>query len=187
MVNKKLFAVIIVLSFGFIALRFSDDTYDKKQYGYLGVEACTKACHNKEKDGNQLQIWKDSKHALAYKTLQTPEADSVAKSLGYKQPAVKIENCLRCHASGYDAEPSLVAERFKIEDGIQCETCHGAGAGYRAVHQKKEKDKSAAMGMVLYENIEEFCKTCHNAESPTYVELDFASNWEKIKHDVPKE
>lgn len=187
MVNKKIFAVLIVIASGFIALNFSDNTDDKKQFGYLGVDACTKACHNKEKDGNQLQIWKESKHAEAYKTLQTPEADSIAHSLGYTKHAVEIDNCLRCHASGYNVEPSIVGERFNVEDGIQCETCHGAGAGFRAIHLKKEREKSAEAGMIFYDNIEEYCHKCHNAESPTYVELDFASDWEKIKHDVPKE
>ena len=39
---------------------------------------------------------------------------------------------------------------------------------------------------LVYENPEELCITCHNAESPTYVDFDFAESWEKIKHNVPE-
>jgi cytochrome c peroxidase len=50
----------------------------------------------------------------------------------------------------------------------------------------KDREKSIANGLILYENPEELCITCHNAESPTYVDFDFAENWEKIKHNVPE-
>ena len=49
----------------------------------------------------------------------------------------------------------------------------------------EDTEKAVANGLLLYENPEELCITCHNAESPTMVEFVFAESWEKIKHDVP--
>jgi hypothetical protein len=51
----------------------------------------------------------------------------------------------------------------------------------------KDKDLSISNGLIVHDNLEDFCISCHNSESPTFVKFDFAEAWEKIKHDVPKE
>jgi hypothetical protein len=35
-------------------------------------------------------------------------------------------------------------------------------------------------------DLETFCKGCHNPESPTFKEMNFAESWDKIKHPVPE-
>lgn len=168
--------LIVSLALGFIP-------QDNKN-GYVGVESCA-MCHKTEKQGKQLDIWKNSLHARAYQILLTPEADKIAKEKGYDTPAAKTEACLKCHASGYDVDASLLGKKFKIEDGVQCETCHGAGSNYLQKHMKN-KEEAIKNGFVVYENINDLCIKCHNPESPTYKELDFNEGWEKIKHYKPK-
>ena len=158
--------------------------YSQTEHGYVGSSTCG-MCHKSEKQGSQLSIWEGSKHAQAYTALTTEKADGIAKSKGFKTKAVETPECLKCHASGYNVDAKLLTAKFKIEDGVQCETCHGPGADYKSKKIMENKEEAIANGLMVPENMEEFCITCHNAESPTYVEFNFETMWDKIKHPVP--
>lgn len=156
------------------------------QAQFIGAKSCG-MCHKKADQGEQLKIWEESSHANAYKTLQSEEADKIAAELGHGK-AVETEACLKCHATAYNAEASLLGKRYKVEDGIQCESCHGAGSEYKSKKTMQDHAKSVAAGMTEYADeaaIEAQCKTCHNEESPTYKEFNFKEKWAKIAHPVP--
>lgn len=157
-------------------------------YGYEGVQVCG-TCHKTEKQGLQLKIWQESAHANSYKSLQTPEADKIAMEK-YKKKAVDTPECLECHASGYDVkDKKLVGAKFKIEEGVQCETCHGAGSAYKSLKVMKSREESVKNGLVVWKDKAEIkagCVTCHNPKSPTYKEFNFDKMWAKIAHPVPK-
>ena len=158
---------------------------DPETNSFIGVEACA-TCHKTEKQGKQLEIWKNSKHSRAYQTLLTEQADKIAEELGHSTLAAETEECLKCHASGYNVDPQFLGAKFKIEDGVQCETCHGAGSNYKSISVMKNREEAVAKGLILHDNIEDYCISCHNPESPTFVEIDFGEQWQKIRHDVPK-
>lgn len=155
------------------------------QHAYVGAETCG-MCHKSEKAGQQLSIWQNSKHSQTYKVLQTEKADQIAKEKGFTTKAVETPECLKCHATGYNVDASLITGKFKVEDGVQCETCHGPGSDYKSMKIMKDKKEAEANGLMLYEKPEDLCITCHNAESPTFVDFDFATYWEKIKHNKPE-
>ena len=154
------------------------------QPSYVGVKTCA-MCHKSEKQGQQESIWENSKHSKAYETLLTDEANKIAKEKGFETKASETKECLKCHATGYNVDASRLDKKFKVEQGVQCETCHGPGSEYKSKKIMEDTEKAVANGLLLYENPEELCITCHNAESPTMVEFVFAESWEKIKHDVP--
>ena len=52
---------------------------------YVGVKKC-KTCHATDDIGNQYKIWKASKHAKAYETLQKAESKTIAKEWDLKVP-----------------------------------------------------------------------------------------------------
>ncbi len=175
----RILIVLISLPFFFISAQ-------TEQRGFIGSSACG-MCHKTEKQGSQLSIWQNSKHAQAYLTLQTEKADQIAKEKGFTSKAVETPECLKCHASGYNVDAKFIAEKFKIEEGVQCETCHGAGADYKSKKIMENRTEAIANGMIAHENLENFCIGCHNAESPTYVEFNLEEMWAKIKHPIPKE
>lgn len=156
-----------------------------QEHGFIGASACG-MCHKSEKQGSQLSIWQESKHAEAYNVLKTEKADEIAATKGFKTKAVETPECLKCHASGYNVDAKFLGSKFKVEDGVQCETCHGAGEDYKSKKVMENREEAIANGLFVPENIDEFCIGCHNAESPTYVEFNFETMWDKIKHPVPE-
>ena len=152
---------------------------------YVGAETCG-MCHKSEKQGSQFSIWQNSKHSKAFETLKTEKADQIAKEKGFTTPAAETPECLKCHASGYDVDASTFGKKFKVADGVQCETCHGPGSDYKDMKVMKDKELAMKNGLVVHEKIEDLCVTCHNVESPTFVDINVEEAWQKIKHDIPK-
>ena len=177
---KKLsvFALLVL----FVAL-----SINAQEFNYIGTKKCG-MCHKSEKQGEQLPIWEKSQHAQAYKTLQTPEADKIAKEKGFETKAVETPECLTCHVAGSGLAAARFEKGFKIEDGVQCESCHGPGSEYKSMKTMKDVDAAVKAGLVVYKDdaaIEAQCKTCHNENSPTYKEFKFAEMYDKIKHNIP--
>lgn len=158
----------------------------EKKGKFIGVANCGK-CHKSKTKGNQLGQWQESRHAGAYATLGTDEAK---KYVDEGVDPQKADACLKCHvtAHGVDAagiEPIPEGKKgHSIEDGVGCESCHGAGSEYKARKVMKKRDDAIAAGLVI--PTKELCVTCHNEESPTFKEFKFEEMVEKIKHPNPK-
>ena len=155
---------------------------------YIGVKKCG-MCHKKEDIGKQLKIWEDSKHSKAFEALKTAEADKIAKVKGFATKAAETPACLKCHVTGSNLDAKMLEKSFSIENGVQCETCHGAGSEYKAKKVMEDHAKAVANGLTEFKDeaaIKAFCVTCHNDKSPTFKSFDFAKSWDKIKHTVPK-
>lgn len=157
----------------------------QNDFSYVGVETCG-MCHKTEKQGSQLSIWKNSAHSKAFETLKTEKANKIATEKGFKTAAVETPECLKCHVTGYNVDASMLGKKFKVEDGVQCETCHGPGSAYKDMKVMKDKDLAVKNGLVMNEKIEDFCIGCHNAESPTFVDMNIEEAWQKIKHSIPE-
>ncbi|MEN3045869.1 MAG: cytochrome c family protein [Candidatus Hydrothermales bacterium] len=147
---------------------------EKKKFEYVKNTVC-KMCHKAEARGKQWEIWENSAHAKAFETLKTEKSKEIAKKMGINDPLTS-EKCLTCH-NGWDGE-----------EAVGCQDCHGPGSEYKSMQVMKAvyegKIKPSEVGMI--EPNEEFCKKCHNPESPTYKEFKFKEFFEKIKHPVPK-
>ena len=184
MFSKKLLNIFVIAVFLFIS-----SSALLAQHKYVGAKKCG-MCHKSAKIGKQYKIWKSSEHADAFKTLQTAEADSIAKKEGFKTKASETPKCLKCHVTAYGVKKSLIKHSFKAKDGVQCESCHGAGSDYAKMSIMKNTSKSVAKGLKIYDHdknkIKAMCITCHNAENPTYKGFDFDKYWSKIKHYIPK-
>ncbi len=157
---------------------------------FVGMKQC-RICHISEKIGNQFAVWQKSKHAKAYQVLLTPAAVEIATTKGVTSSANESPVCLRCHSIVQAiVQDGLKPENvFDVKDGVQCESCHGAGSSYRNILKMKDKQQAIASGLTPYHDaqaIEAQCRTCHNDGSPTFKGFDFASMWEQIKHPVLK-
>jgi YVTN family beta-propeller protein len=126
---------------------------------YVGVKVCA-TCHSDDATGNQYEVWRGTKHAQAYKALFTPEAKAMAQLSGILDPPEKAFICLGCHATAADAEPWERDPTFSIEDGMQCERCHGPGSEYIEVMKDPVAAREAGLKMLTPHE----CALCHYAK-----------------------
>lgn len=186
--NKiKIFSLLLVLAFTGSFLFTGETAHTSAQFKYVGVTTCVGACHKTETQGNQLSIWQGTKHSQAFKTLQTPEADKIAKDKGFTTAAAETPQCLKCHTIGKDIDPAELETTFNKEDGVQCESCHGPGSEYKKLSIMKDREKSKENGLIIHTEKEAFCTGCHNSESPTFKSFSYDEMWAKIQHPRPKQ
>ena len=123
---------------------------------------------------------------------------------GQATPFIGAEKCGSCHPDTYaqwrvsvhgKAEQRLpLAQRRDPRctschspqardgfSGVQCESCHGAGANYWPAAVMKDKQLAEAAG--LRKGNEEFmCRQCHRDENTKGIPFHFSSALEKILH-----
>lgn len=174
---------VIMVVVGIFFLMLSVKTIFAAEHRYIGVKKCA-MCHKSEAKGNQYGQWLLTKHAKAYETLATPGAQETAKKAGVSGNPQEAPVCLKCHVAGNGVDSSLLGEGFVKEDGVQCESCHGAGGDYAPLSVMKDKSKAIAAGLVL--PTAEVCVKCHNTESPNFKGFNFKEFYPKISHPVKK-
>ena len=129
----------------------SDDRINASRY--IGAEACGQ-CHTAA-----YAAWKKSPHARSRLALTGRDKNNPA--------------CLSCHTMDPDDNnPAL--------QGIQCETCHGAGRYYSPRHVMRDTDLRAALGFT--KPVEATCKRCHNDSAPSISSFDFVHKFAHIVH-----
>ena len=160
---KQVIYLVVTL---FILIILPNQTFARasKRHNYVGVELC-KLCHKKKELGDKYDTWANTSHSKAFYTLGTPEAKEIGVKLGIKNPQ-QSSNCLRCHSTNHAFTEEKVAEDLQVEDGVQCESCHGPGEDYMYLEVMEDIGEAADMGLVM--PTEETCRKCHNPESPTY-------------------
>lgn len=187
--KKKIYIpAILTIIFSTMVLIGSTGLTDKPSspyFKYVGIKSCATTCHKGDSKGRQLEIWQDSKHSQAYISLQTSEADQIAKDKGFTTPAAETPLCIKCHVLGKDIDPEELEETFDKTQGVQCETCHGPGSEYKKLSIMKDKQQAIANGLIIHDEDAVFCQTCHNSDSPTFKSFNYDEYWAKIKHTDP--
>jgi len=166
---------------------------------FIGNRQC-KLCHNKAAEGAQWTVWTKTKHRQAFKVLSSEKALEVGKNLGLEKPPSESASCLKCHVTGYDEKTQAVPAQMKMQEGIQCESCHGPASahmeGGKALRMKK--DTTIDIANTIHRPDVKTCVKCHNAENPTWdpkrytlengetTGFDFSQAYQKIKHTNPK-
>jgi cytochrome c peroxidase len=190
--------MMVVLVVGFALLGASSEA-SAQEFKYVGVKKC-RSCHKKELMGNQIAKWQEMKHSKAFESLKSEDAVKIAKEKGLAVPAHEAPECLKCHVTAYDVGPELIAKKpLSHSDGVQCESCHGPGSGYRKKKTMSDRDKAVAKGLWLPGEDEKICLECHNDESPTWdttkytladgttVAFDYEQAKEEIAHPIPED
>ncbi len=185
MKNKIIVLAFVIPALVVLILSVNSEINSQSEPMYVGVNTCVGACHKSEAQGNQLSIWQGTKHSKAFESLNSAFADSIATARGSDKPAAETNECVKCHTLGVDIATTKLEDTFDKTQGVQCETCHGAGSEYKKLTIMKDKEKAMANGLIIHTEKEAFCTKCHNSESPTFVSFDYDTMWEKIKHPIP--
>ena len=159
---------------------FLVNTISAQTYKYIGADKC-KMCHNKPATGEQYKKWLTDPHSKALKTLSGQASLDYAKKNGIADPA-KEAKCLKCHST-YEKAGAGLRGGILPEEGVSCESCHGAGSAYKSPTIMKNIELAKTNGLVL--PTKELCVTCHNKENPFHKEFNYEAFVAKIAHPNP--
>ncbi len=135
-------------------------------------------CHRSKQIGNQYGTWKSGPHAAAFRTLQTEQARKLGRRQGVEHPEADMA-CLKCHTTaGALARDTLTGKL--VDEGVGCESCHGAGSRYSELSVMQDRKKAIIKG--LNPGSLSDCLNCHNGECPAARPMDPAAGWNKIGH-----
>ncbi len=164
------------------------EEYDQKHPVYVGVKVCA-GCHQGKGMGHQFSKWLASKHARAYAVLARPEAKKIAELSGIPQEPQESPTCLGCHATGAHVEDWEKDETFYIEEGVQCEKCHGPGSEYMDAAIMMDREAALKAGLIL-PTVQD-CLGCHQVKGSHVAihklpKLDMMQAMSDIAHPIPE-
>jgi YVTN family beta-propeller protein len=155
---------------------------------FVGSAQCAK-CHQGAGFGYQQCLMLLAAHSKAYATLALPESKEIARLSGIPQEPQQAAMCLGCHATGSDAEEWEKDDTFHVEDGVQCEKCHGAGSEYMEEKIMTNPEAARAAGLLMPQKSD--CMNCHKVKGSHVAVLkvkkyDVDEAWEVLKHATPE-
>lgn len=155
---------------------------------FVGAKQCAK-CHQGPGFGYQHCRFLLSGHSRAYASLALPEAKEIAHLSGIPQKPQKSRMCLGCHATGSHAEAWERDETFHLEDGVQCEKCHGPGSEYMDEAVMADPEAASAAGLVIPDK--DSCMNCHKVKGSHVAVLqspkfDLDKAWSRLAHPTPE-
>jgi hypothetical protein len=147
----------------------------------MGVVNCANSvCHGSVqpiKDSDVLQTeyvtWsRVDKHSRAYKVLSSEQSQRIARNLGLAKPANQEKICLDCHA--HNVPVALRGERFKFDDGVSCEACHGPSGRWLQSHDEQGATHAGNLKAGLFPTDDpvaraQLCLSCHFGNSDRFV------------------
>jgi formate-dependent nitrite reductase cytochrome c552 subunit len=147
---------------------------------YVGNEACG-TCHVRE-----YKTWLGTRHARTWVMLGMAEMSDRVKS-HFQVEASNPQNsaiCLKCHGTAADTPAEFRGPTFHIEEGVQCETCHGPGERYATEEVMKDIQKAISLGLRM--PAKEMCLSCH-IPKPSHAFMnqkpfDFGAAYKNIAH-----
>jgi hypothetical protein len=122
---------------------------------------------------NEYTTWyKHGAHAQAYKVLSNSDSKKIAKHLGIKSPQSDAL-CLKCHST-YVPDKANRGRRYRLSDGVGCESCHGAAEQYLETHTAKnathaENVQKGLIDLVSLETRAKVCLDCHQGTDDRFV------------------
>lgn len=140
---------------------------------YMGTGSCSSSnCHGSAQPRtatnvlqNEFVTWqRHDQHAKAWTTLTSADSKIIGQHLGIEAPQ-KDPLCLRCHAT-FAAVDGRQGNTFTIEDGVSCETCHGAAEKFLGPHAARDATHQSNIengmhDLVALQPRAELCMSCH--------------------------
>lgn len=165
-------ALTIALGFVLVtSLAPSQSLQAQNAASFTGVASCAgSTCHGRS-EGNgaivrqdEIATWQEASavsgaHSRAYALLGGRRGQQIATSLGLGD-ARQADSCLGCHATF--APVSERGPKFRLDDGVGCESCHGAAASWIASHYEVRGThaNNVANGLIPLDQPQERARNC---------------------------
>ncbi len=144
------------------------------EHRFVGPQTCTEKCHQQ-----QGESWAKTRMARSFDALRPGTYAKEKEMVGLDPEAdyTEVEECLRCHTTGYGLVGGFVSfEETPEMAGVTCEACHGPGGMYvetvmDADDPTFQTSKAREAGLI-YPPTARICQGCHNEDSP-FVDVGY--------------
>ena len=156
---------------------------DLATHRVIGTAGCTAAsCHGgRSLIGGEASAWlvRDTAHRRAFDVLFNETSQRMAKQLGLKAAHTEAR-CLACHSTEASQPGVTHGERFAVEFGVGCESCHGAAGAWVSKHTERSwrsqsADFKSSLGFRDLRSLtvrSETCVACHVGSARATVDHD---------------
>jgi hypothetical protein len=140
---------------------------------FVGSVGCkSSSCHGGAgPKQDQYFTWSQKDfHTKAFAVLLNSRSERIAESLGI--PAAQTSaRCTVCHSPFQSVAPSRLAPGAHPDEGVSCETCHGAAGGWLRGHTRKDWSYSTRVGAGMRDLRSIYvrataCAACHQNLAP---------------------
>jgi hypothetical protein len=140
---------------------------------FVGSIGCkSSSCHGGAgPKRNQYITWSQKDfHTKAYAVLLNARSERIAEGLGISSAPSSVR-CTVCHSPLQSVAPSRLLRAAHPDEGVSCETCHGAAGGWLRGHTRTDWNYNTrvAAGMRDLRNLyvrANSCVACHQNLSP---------------------
>jgi tetratricopeptide (TPR) repeat protein len=154
---------------------------------FVGVTECKK-CHFQ-----QWKSWQTTRMAQALDLLKPGERAEAkaARGLDPQTDYGSETRCLPCHTTGFGHaggyQPSATQGFSRPAEGVSCESCHGPGSAYVAIHKDIQDNRRTYTQQELYESGQypvdaRVCVSCHTQSAPC-IAPGYVFDFEQRKQD----
>lgn len=140
---------------------------------FVGSIGCkSSSCHGGAgPKRSQYTTWsRQDFHTKAYAVLLNARSERIAEGLGISG-ATSSTRCTACHSPLQSVAPSRLTATAHPDEGVSCETCHGAAGGWLRGHTRKDWNYNTRVsaGMRDLRNLyarANACVACHQNLAP---------------------
>jgi hypothetical protein len=166
--------VCFLIAFGADNLAAKDPWQIRERAGsFVGSIGCkSSSCHGGAgPKRSQYITWSQKDyHTKAYAVLLNARSTRIAEGLGLSDASTNAR-CTVCHSPFQSVEPTRLSPTAHPDEGVSCETCHGAAGGWLRGHTRSDwtYNTRVAAGMRDLRNVylrANACVACHQNLTP---------------------
>ena len=143
---------------------------------FVGSVGCkSSSCHGGAgPKRSQYFTWSQKDfHTKAHTVLLNARSQRIAEGLGVS-PAETSARCTVCHAPFQSVAPSRLGPDAHPDEGVSCETCHGAASGWLRGHTRKDWTYNTRVGAGMRDLRSLYvrataCAACHQVLEPALL------------------
>lgn len=140
---------------------------------FVGAQGCkSSSCHGGAGlKRSQFTTWSQLDfHSRAYAVLINARSARIAESLGIPQ-AQSSARCTVCHSPFQSVAPAKLSSMAHPDEGVSCETCHGAAGGWLRGHTRTDWNYRTRVGAGMRDLRSVYiraaaCVACHQNLAP---------------------
>jgi hypothetical protein len=141
---------------------------------FVGATGCQSSyCHGGAgtKNGQFLTWVKQDFHFRAYAVLVDARSARMAEALGLSAAAQSSARCTVCHSPFQSLLPARLTKGVQPDEGVSCESCHGAAEPWLRGHTRKDWTYATRVGAGMHDLRNVYvrantCVACHQNLEP---------------------